>query len=180
MRLGASWVPAEDVERFCNELVSATGIEVSHSHAIGTWVVSGDYFAKRTVANTTEWGTDRAGALDLIQDALNLRTPTIYDKEPKSDKFVVNPEATEGAREKQQKIKDRFKEWIWQDDERRERLVRKYNDEFNNVRLRTFSGDHLTLPGASQVVTLHPHQKAGVLANPANSQHTPGPRGGRR
>jgi N12 class adenine-specific DNA methylase/SAM-dependent methyltransferase len=162
VRLGASWVPAEDIEKFCQELLGATDIEVSHSHAIGTWVVSGEYFARRTVANTTEWGTDRAGALDLIQDALNLRTPTIYDKEPKSDKLVVNPEATEGAREKQQKIKERFKEWIWQDDERRERLVRKYNDEFNNVRLRTFSGDHLTLPGASQVVVLHPHQKAGV------------------
>ncbi len=161
-RLGSSWITTEDIERFCQELISATGIEVSHSHAIGTWVVSGDYFARRTVANTTEWGTDRAGALDLIQDALNLRTPTVYDKDPKSDRFVVNPEATEGARDKQQKIKERFKEWIWQHDERRERLVRKYNDEFNNVRLRTFSGDHLTLPGASQVVTLRPHQKAGV------------------
>ncbi|HTS18522.1 MAG TPA: DEAD/DEAH box helicase [Verrucomicrobiae bacterium] len=162
VRLGSSWIPADDIEKFCQELISATGIEVSHSHAIGTWVVSGDYFARRTVANTTEWGTDRAGALDLIQDALNLRTPTVYDKDPKSDKFVVNPEATEGARDKQQKIKERFKEWVWQDDARRERLVRKYNDEFNNVRLRTFSGDHLTLPGASQIVTLRPHQKAGV------------------
>ncbi|HUJ10680.1 MAG TPA: DEAD/DEAH box helicase [Verrucomicrobiae bacterium] len=162
VRLGSSWIPAEDIEKFCLELIAATGIEVSHSHAIGTWVVTGDYFARRTVANTTEWGTDRAGALDLIQDALNLRTPTIYDKEPDSDKFIVNAEATEGAREKQEKIKERFKEWIWQDDARRERLVRKYNDEFNNVRLRTFSGDHLTLPGASQVITLGAHQKAGV------------------
>jgi hypothetical protein len=120
------------------------------------------YFARRSIANTTEWGTDRAGALDLIQDALNLRTPTIHDKEPGTDKLVVKAKATEGAREKQEKIKERFKEWVWQDDERRERLVRKYNDEFNNVRLQTFNGDHLTLPGASQVVTLHPHQKAAV------------------
>ncbi|MCG3147664.1 MAG: hypothetical protein PCFJNLEI_01105 [Verrucomicrobiae bacterium] len=162
VRLGSSWIPAADIERFCQELISATGIEVSHSHAIGTWIVTGDYFAKRTVANTTEWGTDRAGALDLIQDALNLRTPTIYDKDPRSDKLIVNGEATEGARDKQQKLKERFKEWVWQDDARRERLVRKYNDEFNNVRLQTFNGDHLTLPGASQVVTLHPHQKAAV------------------
>jgi len=161
-RLGSSWIPAEDIETFCQELINPTGIEVSHAPAIGTWVVSGDYFARHSVANTTEWGTDRAGALDLIQDALNLRTPTVYDKDPKSDRFLVNPEATEGARDKQQKIKERFKEWVWQHDERRERLVRKYNDEFNNVRLRTFSGDHLTLPGASQVVTLRPHQKAGV------------------
>jgi N12 class adenine-specific DNA methylase len=162
VRLGSSWIPAEDIEKFSQELLGATDIEVSHSHAIGTWVVSGDYFARRTVANTTDWGTDRAGALDLIQDALNLRTPTIYDKDPRSDKLIVNGEATEGAREKQEKIKERFKEWVWQDDSRRERLVRKYNDEFNNVRLQTFNGDHLTLPGASQAVTLHAHQKAAV------------------
>jgi N12 class adenine-specific DNA methylase len=162
VRLGAAWVPAEDIEKFCQELLGATDVEVSHSHAIGTWVVAGDYFARRTVANTTEWGTDRAGALDLIQDALNLRTPTIYDKEPGSDKSIVNAAATEGAREKQEKIKERFKEWIWQDDSRRERLCRLYNDEFNNVRLQTFNGDHLTLPGASQAVTLHAHQKAAV------------------
>ena len=162
VRLGSSWIPAEDIEKFCQELLGATDIEVSHSHAIGTWVVSGDYFARRTVANTTDWGTDRAGALDLIHDALNLRTPTIYDKDPRSDKLIVNGEATEGAREKQEKIKERFKKWVWQDDSRRARLVRKYNDEFNNVRLQTFNGDHLTLPGASQAVTLHPHQKAAV------------------
>jgi hypothetical protein len=78
------------------------------------------------------------------------------------DKFVVNAEATEGAREKQQKIKDRFKEWIWQDDERRERLVGKYNDEFNAIRLRAFNGDHLTLPGAAQTIHLQRQQKNGV------------------
>ena len=72
------------------------------------------------------------------------------------------PTATEGAREKQQKIKDRFREWIWQDDERRERLVKKYNEEFNAVRLRTFNGEHLTLPGASHAIQLQLHQKSGV------------------
>jgi N12 class adenine-specific DNA methylase len=79
-----------------------------------------------------------------------------------TDRDVVNIPATEGARDKQEKIKQRFKEWVWNDDERRERLVRKYNDEFNNVRLRTFSGEHLTLPGASPAVRLNPHQKAAV------------------
>jgi N12 class adenine-specific DNA methylase len=75
---------------------------------------------------------------------------------------VVNANATEGAREKQQKIKDRFREWIWQNDERRERLVKKYNEEFNSVRLRVFNGEHLTLPGASHTIQLHLHQKSGV------------------
>jgi N12 class adenine-specific DNA methylase len=74
----------------------------------------------------------------------------------------VNVPATEAARDKQENIKERFGAWVWRDDERRERLLRKYNDEFNNVRLRTFNGDHLTLPGASPAIVLHPHQKAAV------------------
>ncbi|MCI0541999.1 MAG: hypothetical protein L0Z50_42930 [Verrucomicrobiales bacterium] len=70
--------------------------------------------------------------------------------------------ATEAAREKQERIKERFKEWVWSDDSRRERLCRLYNDTFNHTRLRTFNGDHLTLPGASGAIQLHSHQKAGV------------------
>jgi TolA-binding protein len=93
---------------------------------------------------------------------LNLRTPTVYDLDPENKRAVINPAATEGAREKQEKIKAKFKDWIWTDDNRRDRLVRKYNDEFNHTRLRTFNGDHLTLPGASPAIVLRPHQKASV------------------
>jgi len=75
---------------------------------------------------------------------------------------VVNGPATEAARDKQEKVKERFKTWIWRDDERREQLTRLYNDEFNNTRLRVFNGEHLTLPGASPAITLRPHQKAAV------------------
>ena len=96
----------------------------------------------------------------MIEDALNLKTPTVYDTVDK--KPVVNAQATEAAREKQERIKERFKEWVWSDDSRRERLCRLYNDTFNHTRLRTFNGDHLTLPGASQAIQLHAHQKAGV------------------
>ena len=78
------------------------------------------------------------------------------------DKPVVNAQATEAAREKQERIKERFKEWVWSDDARRERLCRLYNDTFNHTRVRTFNGDHLTLPGASEAIQLHGHQKAGV------------------
>jgi N12 class adenine-specific DNA methylase len=86
----------------------------------------------------------------------------VYDHDPDADREVVNGPATEAARDKQEKIKERFKQWSWQDDERRERLLRKYNDEFNHTRLRTFNGGHLTLPGASPAILLRPHQKAGV------------------
>jgi N12 class adenine-specific DNA methylase/O-acetyl-ADP-ribose deacetylase (regulator of RNase III) len=163
-RLGACWIPVGDFEAFAKELLGAEDITVQYIVQIGAWTIQGGWQAKGSVANTTEWGTNRAPALELIEDALNLKTPTIYDKirEGGKDRSVVNADATEAAREKQQKIKDRFREWVWQDDERRERLVKKYNEEFNSIRLRAFSGDHLTLPGASQIIQLHRHQKAGV------------------
>jgi N12 class adenine-specific DNA methylase len=161
-RLGSTWIPAEDVQRFATEVLGEEGITVSHAPQLGLWVVRGGYGVRFSVANTTEWGTDRRSALELIEDALNLRVPTVYDHDPNTDRDVIDAAATEAARDKQEKLKDRFKQWLWQDDERRERLVRKYNDEFNHTRLRTFNGDHLTLPGASPAISFRPHQKASV------------------
>ncbi len=162
VRLGASWLPQDDVKRFVHELLKvSSGVEVGHVHALGTWYVKGDWEVRGATANTTDWGTDRCTALDLIEDALNLKTPTVYDLDEKKNP-VINAQATEAAREKQERIKERFKEWIWSDDSRRERLCRLYNDTFNHTRLRTFNGEHLTLPGASQAITLQSHQKAGV------------------
>jgi N12 class adenine-specific DNA methylase len=161
-RLGSTWIPPDDIRQFANDLLGERGIRVNHTPQLGLWLVRGDWSAKSSVANTTEWGTDRRSALDLLDDALNLRTPTVYDHDDKTDRDIVNVPATEAARDKQEKIKERFKEWIWRDDERTERLARKYNDEFNNVRLRTFNGDHLTLPGASPAIILQTHQKAAV------------------
>lgn len=161
-RLGSTWIPPEDIRRFAEEMLGESGISVSYAPTIGTWIVRGGFSAKTSVANTAEWGTDRCSALDLLEDALNLRTPTIYDYDSEKKRDVINPTATEGARDRQEKIKERFKNWIWSDDDRRERLTRKYNDEFNHTRLRTFNGDHLTLPGASPAITLRPHQKASV------------------
>jgi N12 class adenine-specific DNA methylase len=159
-RLGAVWIPAADVEAFAKSILGTDGISVSHAAALGTWFVRGDFNARGIVANTAEWGTMRYSALDLIQDALNLKTPTVYDRQ--KDTVVINPQETEAARDRLEKIKERFKTWIWEDDERRERLCRKYNDEFNSVRLRVFNGSHLTLPSSSQQITLHAHQKNAV------------------
>lgn len=161
-RLDSTWIPAEDIQQFAKELLREEDITINHTPQLGLWVVCGGWSVKHSVANTNEWGTDRRNALGLLEDALNLRTPTVYDHDDETDRDVVNGPETEAARDKQQKIKERFKEWIWQGDERRERLVRKYNDEFNNIRLRTFNGDHLVLPGASPTITLRPHQKAAV------------------
>jgi N12 class adenine-specific DNA methylase len=161
-RLGSTWIPAADIQQFAGEVLGEEGVTVSHAPQLGLWVVRGGYGVRFSVANTTEWGTDRRSALDLIEDALNLRIPSVYDHDPDTDRDVINAPATEAARDKQEKLKERFKQWLWQDDERRERLVRKYNDEFNHTRLRTFNGDHLTLPGASPAILLRAHQKAGV------------------
>ncbi len=161
VRLGASWLPPADVEQFTHELLGIpSGVEIDHLHALGAWHVNGNWEARAATANTTDWGTDRCPGLELIEDALNLKTPTVHDTVDKRP--VVNAQATEAAREKQERIKERFKEWVWAEDSRRERLCRRYNDLFNHTRVRTFNGDHLTLPGASGAIQLHGHQKAGV------------------
>jgi N12 class adenine-specific DNA methylase len=165
-RLGSVWIPEADIQRFVQDLLkldSPEDAKVRHVTALGAWSIQAGARAKGAVGNSTEWGTPRYSALDLIDDSLNLRTPTVYDPHPeKKDQRIINAAATEAAREKQQQIKERFTQWIWQDDARRERLVRQYNDEFNNIRIRTFNGDHLTLPGASPAISLRPHQKAAV------------------
>jgi len=161
VRLGASWLPPAEVQRFTHELLGIpSGVQVGHIAALGSWHITADWDAKSATANTTDWGTDRYTALELIEETLNLKTPTVYDYVDK--KPVVNAQATEAAREKQERIKERFVKWIWSDDERRERLCRLYNDTFNHSRIRTFNGEHLTLPGASAAVQLHAHQKSGV------------------
>ena len=100
VRLGASWLPPEDVKQFIHKLLNvSSGVEIGHIHALGTWHVNGDWEARGATANTTDWGTDRYTGLELIEDALNLKTPTVYDLNA-DKKPVVNAQATEAAREK--------------------------------------------------------------------------------
>jgi N12 class adenine-specific DNA methylase len=159
--------PQSDIKDFiCGTLdVPKSFVTVSHSGAIATWALTLDYNAQHAVSNTTTHGTPRARATDLIEDALNGRTPIIYDQIDK-DTRVVNQQETIAAREAQQKLKDRFAEWIWQDEDRAQRLARSYNDRFNNIRLRTFDGSHLTFPGMDRSLLrtgdLDPHQKNAV------------------
>jgi hypothetical protein len=164
-RLGSVWIPEDDIRQFALELLkvsSPASVKIRHSTQLGAWTVEADAEAKGAVANTNEWGTSRYSAINLLEDALNLRIPTVYDPGPKPGERVINPAATEAARDKQFQLKERFTQWIWENDERRDRLVASYNRDFNNIRIRTFNGDHLTLPGASQTITLRPHQKAAI------------------
>jgi len=161
-RLGSAWIPAEDIQEFIETLLQEKGARVTHLPELGLWLMQPSWSMGHSLMSVSEWGTDRRNAVELIQDALNLRTPTVHDEDHHSGRPVINAPATEAARDKQEKIKEAFKGWIWEDAFRRKRLVEKYNLEFNSIRLRSFSGDHLTLPGASPAVALRPHQKAAV------------------
>jgi N12 class adenine-specific DNA methylase len=114
---------------------------------------------------TSDYGTGRINGIALLEQALNLRSPTIYDitRHPDgSEERKINQDETLAAREKQKKIKETFKGWVFSDGERTERLVRTYNEIYNNIRLRNFDGSHLDFPGMNPNVELRQHQKDGV------------------
>jgi N12 class adenine-specific DNA methylase len=150
-RLGSSWIPASDISDFIAETLDMTksAIKVSHAGAIATWAVNIESYAKAIVSNTTTFGSTRFPATELIEQALNGRVPTAYDQMENGTR-IINQQETIVAREKQQQLKDRFSEWVWKDEDRAGRLARDYNDRFNNLRLRTFDGSHLTFPGMAR------------------------------
>ncbi|WP_020469620.1 LAGLIDADG family homing endonuclease [Zavarzinella formosa] len=159
--LGAPWIPASDIQAFASQLfrVDPEAITASHLAKDAVWNVEGGYSAQRSVAVTADYGTSRANGIWLLDLAMNLKSPTIYDPDPKDpDKRVVNQQETLAAKEKQKAIKEQFRAWVFSDPDRTERLVRLYNDAFNNLRPRQFDGSHLVFPGMSNVFTLRPHQ----------------------
>jgi N12 class adenine-specific DNA methylase len=166
-RLGSSWIPPSDVREFVTELldVPRSSAKIGYAETIATWTVELDYGAKHVVNNTTTHGTARFRASELIEQSLNGRTPTAYDKHEDGSSTVNQPE-TIAAREKQQQLKDRFRDWVWEDRDRAARLAKEYNFRFNNLRLRDFDGSHLTLPGMVRTSLrdgdLAPHQKNAV------------------
>ncbi len=164
--LGASWIPASDIQQFAGELFHAgpAAVRVAHLPKDAVWTVEADYAAQRSVAATSEYGTERANGTWLLEQGLNQKMPSIYDtvRTGGKEERVFNPEATLAAREKQKLIKEKFRAWVFGDPDRTERLVRSYNDLFNNLRPRIFDGGHLDFPGMSRAVTLRPHQKDAV------------------
>ena len=117
------------------------------------------------VAAFTTYGTDRASAYRLLEDALNLRDIRIYDTIEDADgreRRVLNAKETTLAAQKQQLIRDAFKDWIWKDPERRETLVRQYNEEMNSTRPREYDGSHIVFSGMNPEITLREHQKNAI------------------
>ncbi|MBX3396727.1 MAG: DEAD/DEAH box helicase family protein [Phycisphaerae bacterium] len=164
--LGAPWIPASDIQAFAAQLfhVSPEAVPVAHLEKDAVWSFDAGYAAKQSVAATSDYGTERANGTWLLELALNMKSPTIYDVIDRGDKEerVVNQEETMAAREKQKQIKERFRAWVFTDHERTERLVRIYNDTYNNLRPRLFDGSHLDFPGMNQTIQLRPHQTAAV------------------
>ena len=164
--LGAPWIPERDINAFAADLfhVEPSSVPVAHLKKDAVWSLEPDYAAKVSVAATSEFGTARANGTWLLDLALNMKSPTIYDTIDHGDREerVVNQEATMAAREKQKLIKERFRSWVFSDPERTERLVRIYNDTYNNLRPRLFDGSHLDFPGMNQALTLRPHQNDAV------------------
>ncbi len=164
--LGAPWIPESDIQAFAADLfrVAPSAIPVGHLKKDAVWSVEPDYAAKASVGATSEFGTARANGTWLLDLALNMKTPTIYDTISHGDKEerVVNPDDTLAAREKQKLIKEKFRAWVFADPDRTERLVRIYNDTYNNLRPRLFDGSHLDFPGMNQALTLRPHQADAV------------------
>ncbi|NRP88500.1 Modification methylase TaqI [Ensifer adhaerens] len=161
-RLGAPWIPAADVVAFVKEKMQAD-IRIHHMPELGSWTVEARQLGY-SAAGTSEWGTNRRHAGELLADALNSRVPQIFDvfKDADGERRVLNVVDTEAARDKLQRIKQAFQDWVWTDPDRTDRLARDYNDRFNNIALRKFDGSHLKLPGASGAFTLYGHQKRGI------------------
>jgi N12 class adenine-specific DNA methylase len=160
--LGAPWIPESDIRDFAADLfgVSPGSVRVGHLKKDAVWTLDAGFAAEQSVAATADSGTLRANGTWLLELALNLRTPVIYDTVNHGDREerVVNQEATLAAREKQARIKERFRAWVFSEPERTERLVRVYNDTYNNLRPRLFDGSHLDFPGMNQTISLRPHQ----------------------
>lgn len=166
VRLGTTWVPAGDVQDFIYELLETpewrrSDIRVTYSPKTAQWSITGKSRDSANVLAVSAFGTKRANAYRIIEDSLNLRDVRIFDYFEDSDgkrRAVLNSKETAIALSKQDAIKEAFKTWVFADPERRARLVRKYNDTYNSMRLRSFDGSHLTFPGMNPEVKLRKHQ----------------------
>ncbi len=167
VRLGATWISPDYIQDFMYELLNTPyyqrrAIDVHFSPQTAEWRINGKTVVSRSnVAAYTTYGTDRANAYKLLEDALNLRDTRIFDTIQDADgkeQRVLNQKATTLAQQKQQAIKDAFREWIWKEPTRREALVKEYNERFNSIRPREYDGQHIVFAGMNPEITLREHQ----------------------
>lgn len=171
VRLGATWVDTEYITQFMGETFHTPGyylgskIDVRYAAVNGQWNITGKNMDNRGNALVqSTYGTQRANAYRLLEDALNLRDTKIYDtiEDADGEHRVLNKKETMLAQQKQEMIKEAFKEWIFRDIDRREALCKKYNELFNSSRPREYDGSHIQFTGMTPEITLMPHQKNAV------------------
>lgn len=166
VRLGTTWIPQEDIQQFVMELLTPSQharnrIKVRYTPYNGDWFIENKTSDYGNVKADSTYGTKRASAYRIIEDTLNLKDTRIFDyvyDEHGNKKAVFNHKETTAAQAKQEVIKQAFQDWIWKDPERRNRLVRYYNDTFNSIRTREYDGSHITFGGISPEIQLRPHQ----------------------
>ena len=166
VRLGATWMPPDDVEQFVLELLkpgyyARNRIKVHFSPYTAAWNIEGKNADYDNVAANVTYGTERINAYKIIEETLNLKDVRIFDKKVDADgkeTRVLKRQATMIAQQKQQQIKEAFQDWIWKDADRRERLVTRYNERFNSIRPREYDGSHIRFSGMNPEITLKPHQ----------------------
>lgn len=166
VRLGATWIPQEDIQQFMMELLTPSSyaagkLKVRYTPMNGDWFIENKSSDFGNVKADSTYGTKRASAYRIMEDTLNLRDTRIFDyvyDEHNNKKAVLNHKETTAAQAKQEVIKQAFQDWIWKDPERRNRLVRYYNDTFNSIRPREYDGSHITFGGISPEIQLRPHQ----------------------
>ena len=166
LRLGAAWLDKRYVQQFMYELLQTTNQEQQYIHVqfsdfTGEWRIAGKNKASvYNIAANTTYGTGRMNAYDILEDTLNLRDVRVYDtvREGDKDRRVLNQKETTLASQKQQMIKDAFRDWIWKDPARRQDLVRQYNEMFNSIRPREYDGRHIVFGGINPEITLREHQ----------------------
>ena len=172
VRIGATWIEPSDYQDFMRELLHTPWyllqkqVQVKYSEVNGEWRITGKNAdsTRNSLAYAT-YGTERANAYRILEDTLNLKDVRIYDKsvnENGDEIRVLNKKETMLASQKQDAMKAAFKDWIFKDQQRRERLVKVYNERFNSIRPREYDGSHLTFPGMNPEIELRPHQKNAV------------------
>ncbi len=164
-RLGSGWIPPEIVKLFIREIIPQFDGGVKYVESLGIWKIEGsNFWARSSIEATQTWGTSRMGAMDLIEDALNLRMPTVYDEidDSSGSRRVVNDTETVAAQAKLAEIKMKFADWVWSDEARARELCAIYNERYNCLRERRYDGSHLQLPGMNSNITLRGHQLDGI------------------
>ncbi len=167
VRLGATWIDQSYIQQFMHEVLNTpvylrNRITVNYSKFTAEWCVTNKNSApSNDVTAYTTYGTDRANAYRILEDSLNLRDVRIYDTvedEDGKEKRILNPKQTTLAQQKQQALKDAFKDWIFKEPERRQTLVHYYNETMNNTRPREYDGSHIVFSGINPEIQLQPHQ----------------------